>query len=367
MTRKPEANLKTSPLKRGWTTGACATAAAAAAYDALLSGYFADDITIELPREKIVNFKIIDCKLANHHASCAVIKDAGDDPDITHGAKICVMVKKLKSGNGVIFKAGEGVGIVTKQGLMLDVGEPAINPKPRQMIISNMANIAKKHQCELDVEIIIGVENGELLAKDTWNGRLGIIGGLSILGTTGVVIPYSCSAWIASIHRGIDVARANNITHVAAATGKTSEDIVQKKFNLENSALIDMGDFAGGMLKYLRKNPLPRLTICGGFAKMVKLSQGNLDLHSSRSQVDFKKISEIVKKLGGNNQQIIDVINANTAKYILDICNDLNLPIAGIIAKQARECALATLSGDVIIDVMIIDRDGKIIANTANV
>ncbi len=365
MTIKLEYDLKYNQLKRGWTTGACATAAATAAYDALLSGYFSNNITIILPQNKLVNFKIIDGKLINNHAYCCVIKDAGDDPDVTHGAKICVTVEKIKSGSGVIFKAGRGVGTVTKQGLMLNVGEPAINPKPRQMIVDNMANIAKKYKCKLDVKITIGIENGEKLAKNTWNGRLGILGGLSILGTTGVVIPYSCSAWIASIHRGIDVARANNISHVAAATGKTSENTVQKALNLENSALIDMGDFAGGMLKYLRKKPVSHLTICGGFAKMVKLSQGNLDLHSSRSQVDFKKLSKTVENLGGNDQHIINVRNANSAKYVLDICNDLNLPIADIISKQARETALATLSGGILVDVMLIDRHGNIIANTA--
>jgi len=356
MSRKPEGDLK-----KGWTTGACATAAATAAYDALLSGEFKAVVTINLPQGQTPVFNVERPELFENTASCAIIKDAGDDPDVTHGAEICVTVKKLPSSKGVLFKAGLGVGTITKPGLPLDVGEPAINPKPREMIRHNLSLIAEKYNASLDVEITISVPTGEVLAEKTWNPRLGILGGISILGTTGIVIPYSCSAWIHSIHRGIDVVRATNLTHVAGSTGKLSEAAVQKKFNLSDVALLDMGDFVGGMLKYLRKNPVSRLTISGGFAKMVKLAQGNLDLHSSRSQVDFKKLAAVVDRCGGSPLQIEETISANTAKQVLDSCK--NLPLSDVIAKQARETALATLSGDTQIDVMIIDRDGKVISH----
>ena len=128
--------------------------------------------------------------------------------------------------------------------------------------------------------------------------RLGILGGLSILGTTGVVIPYSCSAWIHSIHRGIDVARANGLMHVAGCTGSTSEKAVQALFDLPDFVMLDMGDFAGGLFKYLRRHPLPRLTIGGGFAKISKLAAGHLDLHSGRSQVDLDRLADLLTELG---------------------------------------------------------------------
>lgn len=356
MARKPDGNLK-----KGWTTGACACAAATAAYSALLSGNFPNPVRIALPKGLTPLFDLTEEKLSDREAHAAVIKDAGDDPDVTHRACIRATVRKLPLDSGIVFKAGPGVGTVTKPGLPIPPGEPAINPKPREMIRDNLAAIADAHHIPLDVEVTVSIDNGEEIAQKTWNPRLGIVGGLSVLGTTGVVIPFSCSAWIHSIHRGIDVARATGLAHVAGATGKTSEDTVQKLFDLPPEAMLDMGDFAGGLLKYLRKNPLPRLTLAGGFAKFVKLAQGNLDLHSSRSQVDFDALAKLVEKLGGSPDQVAQTRTANTAKQVLEFCDDLPLPQT--IARQARETALATLSGETSVDVLIIDRQGKIIAH----
>src|SRR5207302_4514656 len=188
---------------------------------------------------------------------------------------------------GIGFRAGEGVGTVTLPGLALAVGEPAINPAPRAMIADTLIDLAEANGAlSPDLVVTISIPGGEALAERTMNARLGIVGGLSILGTTGIVVPYSCSSWIHAIHRGIDVARAAGLDHIAAATGATSERAVQALYALPEHALIDMGDFAGGTLKYLRRHPVPRLTLAGGFAKMAKLAQGHLDLHSSRSRVD---------------------------------------------------------------------------------
>ena len=184
------------------------------------------------------------------------------------------------AGRASRFHAGEGVGTITLEGLQLPPGEAAINTVPRRMIADALSEIAGHLP---DVAVTISIPGGEELAKRTMNARLGIVGGLSILGTTGIVVPYSCSAWIHSIHRGIDVARAAGLTHIAAATGSTSERAVQVLHGLPEIALIDMGDFVGGTLKYLRRHPVPRLTLAGGFAKLAKLGQGALDLHSGRS------------------------------------------------------------------------------------
>ena len=351
--RKPEGTLR-----RGWTTGACAAAAAAAALRGLLSGRFPEVITIELPRGQTPTFTLETTRLADGVAMTSVIKDAGDDPDVTHGAQIIAEVRHGAPGEGVKFEAGGGVGTVTLPGLPLAVGEPAINPAPRRIIINNLTRIAKAHHAAADVVVRISIPGGEALAEKTMNGRLGIQGGLSVLGTTGIVIPFSCASWIHSIHRGIDVACANGIDHIAAATGSTSEAAVRDKYGLPETALIDMGDFAGGMLKYLRSNTVPRLTIAGGFAKLTKLSQGHMDLHSSRSSVDFARLADTLRAMGASDEQAIATRDANTAMAVLEIATVANLPLANRIAAGAREAALATLSGGTEIEVLIFDRRG---------
>ena len=247
MARKPEGELR-----RGWTTGACATAAAKAAYTALLTGAFPDPVQIALPRGETPSFALTREGKTDSGAFAAITKDAGDDPDVTHGAVIRVDIAHGERNSGVVFRAGEGVGTVTREGLPVAVGEPAINPMPRKMIAGAITHVAGDHGGSGDVVVTVSVENGVALAEKTWNPRLGIVGGISILGTTGVVIPYSCAAWIESIHRGIDVSRAAGEKTIAGCTGKTSEEKTQALLGLPDHAMIDMGDFAGGMLKYLR-------------------------------------------------------------------------------------------------------------------
>jgi cobalt-precorrin-5B (C1)-methyltransferase len=217
-----------------------------------------------------------------------------------------------------------------------------------------------------DLVVEISVPDGEKLAERTLNGRLGIVGGLSILGTTGVVIPYSCAAWIDTIHRGIDVARAAGLEHVAGATGAVSEAAVAKLYNLSEIALIDMGDFVGGMLKYLRTHPVPRVTIAGGFAKMSKLAAGRLDLHSKRGVVDLQLIAEWLRELGANDRVVEQARNANTAQEILQISDEAGVPLAHHVAQLARETARKTLQrDDISLNVVVVARDGAIVANTA--
>ncbi len=352
--RKPDA-----PLKRGWTTGACATAALSAAYQALLTGEFPDPVTITLPKGQKPAFAMKQAALNGNRATASIIKDAGDDPDVTHGAEIVVTVEL--TDDAITFHAGDGVGTVTRPGLALAVGEPAINPGPRAMMQGVIEGLAKKFGRKKDhgVSITISIPGGEKLAAKTLNGRLGIEGGLSVLGTTGIVIPYSCSAWIHSIHRGIDVALAEGHVHLAAATGSTSEAAVKKATGLADQALIDMGDFAGGMLKYLRKHPAKKLTLAGGIGKITKLAQGAMDLHSSKSRVDMKMLAAILADLGADAGAVTKAEAANTAGEVLDMARAQNLPLGDAIARRARETALATLSGGTEIEVMIFDRQGK--------
>ena len=351
-------------LRRGWTTGACAAAAARAAYQALLTGEFPDPVTIRLPKGETPSFPLAQKVLENDAASAAVIKDAGDDPDVTHGALIVARVSMGAVGSGVTFHGGSGVGTVTKPGLPVPPGEPAINPAPRALIRKMLAEVATEHDEVPDVAVLISVPDGKRMAAHTWNPRLGIVGGLSILGTTGVVIPYSCSAWIHSIHQGIDVARATGIEHIAGATGKTSEAAVRRHHGLEEAAVVDMGDFVGGMLKYLNNHPVPRLTIAGGFAKLTKLAQGHMDLHSDRSQVDFDALAALADGLGALEPVVRSVRVANTASEALELVAGLRL--GDTIAAAARETVLGRLSASIELDVLVVNRQGRTVGHAGS-
>ena len=205
-------------LRSGWTTGACATAAAKAACMALFGEAFPQQVTITLPRGETPSFALGVAEQGDCWARAGVVKDAGDDPDVTHGATIIATLRRGAPGSGIVFRAGFGIGTVTKPGLPLPPGEPAINPVPRRLMSAEVVEIAKKLGQPADIEIEISVPGGDKLALATWNPRLGILGGISILGTTGVVVPYSCSAWIHSIQRGIDVADEASLGRAVAAT-----------------------------------------------------------------------------------------------------------------------------------------------------
>lgn len=347
------------PLRRGWTTGACATAAAKAAYRALLTGAFPDPVSILLPKGETPSFALALKETGDGYAKAGIVKDAGDDPDVTHGALVMSRVRRLGPGAGVVFKAGEGVGTVTLPGLPLPPGEPAINPKPREMMRAAIAEVAAEEGAAGDVEIEVSIRDGAALALRTWNPRLGIVGGLSVLGTTGVVVPYSCSAWIHSIHRGVDVARAAGYPHVGAAVGATSEGALKRLYGLPDTALIDMGDFAGGLLKYLRAKPVPKLTIAGGFAKMSKLAAGRLDLHSGRSGVDLAFLGGLV----GDSELAARVAAARTGLEALTLGAAAGLGDA--VAREARLTAVEALNGaEVEIEVIAVDRDGVIVGRS---
>ncbi|WP_404817271.1 cobalt-precorrin-5B (C(1))-methyltransferase [Streptomyces thermolineatus] len=360
--------MRSSGLRPGWTTGACATAATTAACTALFTGGFPDPVTITLPKGQRPSFALAVEELGDGSATAGVVKDAGDDPDVTHGALVRATVRPGPAGSGVVFRAGPGVGTVTRPGLPLEVGEPAINPVPRRMMREAVAEVAARHGGCGDVEVEISIDDGEEIARHTWNPRLGILGGLSVLGTTGVVVPYSCSAWIDSIRRGVDVARAAGRTHVAGCTGSTSEKVAVAEYGLPEDALLDMGDFAGAVLKYLRRHPVPRLTVVGGFAKISKLAAGHLDLHSSRSRVDTTFLAGLAAAGGGGEELAAAVAAANTGLETVQLCAGRGVPLGDLVARAARETALGVLRGaPVAVDVLCIDRAGAVVGRCAPV
>jgi cobalt-precorrin-5B (C1)-methyltransferase len=324
---------------------------------------FPDPVAIRLPRGGTATFPLALAELNGTSARAGVVKDAGDDPDITHTALVVAETAWAAPGSGIGFVAGEGVGTVTRAGLALAIGEPAINPAPRALIRNMLIEAAAEFGASPpDITVTISIPGGVGLAEKTMNARLGILGGLSILGTTGIVVPYSCSSWIHSIHRGIDVARAAGLDHIAGSTGATSECAVQRLYDLPDHALIDMGDFVGGTLKYLRRHPVERLTIAGGFAKLAKLAAGHLDLHSARSRVDIAWLAGILGELGADPATLATARTANGAAEILGIAGDLRGTLARAIAGRAREVALATICGKTAIEVAVVDRHGSFLA-----
>ena len=350
------------PLRRGWTTGTCAAAAAKAAFAALVTGEFTDPVEVKLPRGERPSFALAMTRKNENTATAGVVKDAGDDPDVTHGALVCATVRFGARDSGVVFRAGEGVGTVTRAGLPIPPGEPAINPVPRQMIRDAIGEVATQSRHAGDAEVEISIPGGEALAAKTLNARLGIVGGLSILGTTGIVVPYSCSAWIASIHSGIDVARAAGLTHIVGSTGANSESAAQKLYGLPEIALIDMGDFVGGMLKYLRRHPVPRLTIAGGVAKMTKLAQGLADLHSKRGEVDLATLAKFATAAGAGERIRQGVLTANTAAQAFAIARAAGIALGDQVARAAQETAANIVAGtDIAIEVVLFDRDQNLV------
>jgi cobalt-precorrin-5B (C1)-methyltransferase len=347
-----------TPLRRGWTTGACAAAAAKAAAAALVSGAFPDPVEIALPSGRRVAFALARHDLGDGTATAAIVKDAGDDPDVTHGALVTATVRPGTPGSGITYARGEGVGLVTRPGLPIPPGGPAINPVPRKMIAASVREAAGE---AADIEVEISVPDGAKMAERTLNPRLGILGGISILGTTGIVIPYSCSSWIHSIHRGVDVARAMGFTHVSGATGSASELAAQKLHGLHEVQLIDMGDFVGGMLKYIRDHPVPRVTVAGGVAKMTKLAQGLLDVHSKRGMADLDALAAVAIEAGASDDLETRIRGANTVAEAFSAATAEDIPVGDAVAKAAWATAAAVLKGtDIELEVLVFNRDGEL-------
>jgi len=364
--RNESSELK-RPLRSGFTTGACATATSLAAATLLLDQRFDNNtisnINIELPSGKSTNFELHFCqKTQVDVASCATIKDAGDDPDVTHQAEIIATVKLLPKA-GVVFKAGSGVGTVSKRGLAIPVGEPAINPVPRKMIQAHLHRLANRLAYSGGFAVTISISDGEELAKKTMNGRLGIVGGLSILGTTGIVKPFSCSAYIASIHQGMDVAKANGIKHIAACTGSSSERAIQTLYPMSDMARIEMGDYVGAVFKHAKKVHFTKISFIGGFGKLSKLANGHINLHSQKSNIDFEQFAEIAAELGASRELQAQLRTANTSAEVLSLCAEQGIGIANKICTLALRQIQSRLTSCPHIECIAIDKSGNIVAN----
>lgn len=357
---REETREQPAPLRSGLTTGSCATATSLAAARLLLGGESNDAVSITLPKGKVVQMRLEFCRLTCQGAEAGTLKDAGDDPDVTHGALLYSQVRLLAEP-GIRFVAGSGVGTVTRPGLVLAVGEPAINPVPRRMISEHLQRLADECSYPGGFEVTVNVQGGEQLALKTMNPRLGILGGLSILGTSGIVRPFSCAAYIASIHQGIDVAHTNGYTHIAACTGNASEDTMRRVYGLPEIALIEMGDFVGAVLKHLRKVPVPRLTLCGGFGKISKLAAGHMDLHSRHSSIDLPQLAGWAADIGADAALQASIITANTSQQALALAHAAGIPLGDAVCAHALAFARSVVPAQVQVEVFAIDRQGGIV------
>ena len=354
------------PLRNGYTTGACATACAKAALLALIRQEHISEVEVTLPLGQKVPFKLESCTFNLQQATCTTIKDAGDDPDVTHHAKIGCLVSFNNSGD-IVFLRGMGVGVVTLPGLAIGVGEPAINPVPRKMMHNAVSFILHFFNLDRGVNIEVFVENGEEIAKKTLNARIGIIGGISILGTTGIVKPFSASAYIASITQGIDVAIANGCTEILINSGGRSENLLRKRFShLPEYAFIQYGNWIGDTLNKIKNSPLKKVTMGIMLGKAAKLAQGKLDTHSGKSTWDKQFIYRLAKESGYQDEQCKPILDLNMARRLTEIF-DFNSqePFYQKLAEQCHSVCTKLIS-NISLSIILIANNDDMITYTIN-
>lgn len=332
------AKVRKQALRAGWTTGACAAAAAKAATTALATGELQETVQIGLPSGQRVRFGVDACTLTpDDTAEAVVVKDAGDDPDVTHGARLTATVR-WRDEPGIELDGGVGVGVVTKPGLGLELGGPAINPVPRAMITQSVGEVIDLNN--KGVQIIISVPDGEKMARKTTNARLGIIGGISILGTTGIVRPFSTASWRASVEQAISVLAAQGEDTVVLCTGGRTEKGAMKLLpQLPEVCFVEVGDFTGAALRRAVEHGLTRVVFAGMAGKLTKLAGGVLMTHYTRSKVSLKLLQDITLAAGGRQDLAERVATANTARHAAELWDEAGLlPTAGreLCARAAR-------------------------------
>lgn len=328
---------------------------------ALLEQRHVERVTIHLPAGMDVEFSLHRCEFDPASALCSVIKDAGDDPDVTHGAEIRARVSR-RPERGLHLRAGEGVGTVTRLGLGLEVGGPAINPVPKRMITHEVRSVANGHLGTGGLEIEISVPGGETMARKTLNPRLGIVGGISILGTTGIVRPYSTASWRASVEQAIDVAVANGQQHIVLSTGGRSEQFAQRVFDLSDLAFVEMGIFTGRALQRCARRGAERATLCGMIGKLSKIARGHFQTHVAGNQVDLRFLAKLADRAGAAPALVGAIGAANTARHAQDLaladgCHDL----FQIVCAEAADRSAALVDGALSVGCVLFDFDGTVL------
>jgi len=352
-------------LRTGFTTGTSATAATKAALLALITSQIYDILEITLPRGKSIQLKIAWTKYSPNTQSVtsAVIKDAGDDPDVTHGAEICSTVSLTMNRGCVEIDGGIGVGRVTRPGLGLEIGHAAINPVPRKMIEQVVRDAAKCILIRKGVKVIISVPKGIELAKKTDNPRLGIVGGISILGTTGIVFPYSTASFAASIRQSLDVAQSLGTDVVVLTTGGRSEDYIKNVHkSLPDYVFVQMGDFSGYTIKQCEKRNIKKVIIAGFIGKLTKMAMGIKQTHVRGSHVSMEYMANLASLCINSKNIINDIRNANTARHVSEIILQNNVKnFFELLCKQVYLQMYSHSNKSLEIEVVMFGFDGKIL------
>ncbi len=350
-------------MRTGYTTGACATAATRAALLALLEKQLPTSVTILLPIGEQVTFSVHHCEEhSDGSVTASVIKDAGDDPDVTHGAEICSTVS-WSALPGIVLDGGVGVGRVTKPGLGLEVGSAAINAVPRAMIEHVVQELLAERGERRGVSVVISVPDGLERSYKTLNARLGVIGGLSILGTTGIVRPYSTASYKASISKAIDVALAcGNQDHILLTTGSRSEKFARQHISLPDEAYIQMGEFTGYALRDCATKGVRSVTLAGMIGKLSKIGDGRMQTHVAGAEVDVQGLAEVAHGIGAAPDLVEQVRHANTARHFqeLMLAHGL-LQVFDVICERARSVSQAYVQNKLTVDTLMFDFDGSIL------
>ena len=348
-------------LRTGFTTGACAAAAAKAATRSLVTETNVLEIEATLPNRNRVTFAVHRCQRSGARALASVIKDAGDDPDCTHGAELVAEVE-LRRDAGVDIQGGPGVATVTKPGLGLEVGEPAVNPIPRRNI-TEMVEEELRGSLYRGAVVVLSVPGGEEMAKQTINERLGLVGGISILGTSGIVKPYSTAAFKASVVQAIDVAAERGRREVVLTTGGKSEAYAMRlRADLPEESFIQMGDFVGVALKHCARRRLERATIIGMIGKLSKMADGKMQTHAAGSEVNMELLAGFAAELGASEEIQAAIRAANTARHVLELCAASGLAaIASLVCRKVVEHGSHHVAGRIAVHASLVDFDGKLL------
>jgi cobalt-precorrin-5B (C1)-methyltransferase len=348
--------------REGFTTGTAAAAAAKAACLVLLERGWPETVRVQLPISRVLDIRINTLESGGDTASAGVVKDAGDDPDVTHGAEVFATVRRVPEP-GIHIRGGTGIGTVTRPGLELPVGSPAINPVPQRMIRQAVAEVLGGERPKPGVEVTISVPNGEELARRTFNARIGIVGGISILGTTGIVRAMSTAAWRASVVQAIDVAAANSVGHVVLSTGGRSERFAQQIYpDLPELAFVEMGIFTGDSLKRAAERGVPRVSLCAMIGKLSKIAAGKMQTHVAGNQVDCALLAQVARDLGAAPELAAAVETANTARHVQELIEGAGFTrfFTRLCELAAERCA-AVVPGRLALDVVLFDFDGRVL------
>lgn len=359
---------KKKSLRTGYTTGTCAAAATKAALSTLVNKEKLSKVNVSLPKDKQITIDIAWIKQNDDRTvTAAVIKDGGDDPDVTNGAEVCSTVSLLETADKIVIDGGIGVGRVTKPGLGLEIGKAAINPTPLKMIYHAVEEIlSQEKKKSYGLSVIISVPEGQEIAKKTDNPRLGILGGISILGTTGIVIPYSTASFAASIRQSIDVSKAMGSDSVILTTGGRSEDFARAIYGttIADHAYIQIGDFIGFGVKQCAIKEIRKAYVVGFIGKITKMAMGIKQTHVKGSHVDMNFLADIASRCGADKELVKQIKGANTARHVSELIDKYGLnSFYDNLCKEVHVHLTKYSQSQLKIKIILLDFDGKIIGN----